>query len=445
MIHISQIYSCSEVSHGSELYYICELGKYSMLNYSEPLSLKGVVIQDVLNDSEIWQFFRLAVYKGWLVDVCDLGNSFAISDAFPLRRDLQSIVNLHLTLNKVEPDAQDIKNRAADIDYAYDTPKRAHVGVKSMEGDEWVWHIDGNGDFVDNNSLFNRSRGDQTWLSFLAMLAIQRFHKGYPKAIKLEITNQVVLEPRSMSYLLDLLDSSTCFTGWVRLVWSENITVEKKLQLGYVAWYTVGRDRGLCKRFYNGVEKFRYMQEELDLRVGDLCLFYTRNKEQRNNYMKSIDSCHIAKITRLTKTEIGFELINTMRTYYHGKKDFYNHPTAIQFMYTEKKPFEALNTSTRDYSLADIGVGYLLYGEQFFIVPLDFADDTHDAWVSNSNGEDHLLLPQNDFIYWVLEDYDYEYNKDRFLKRYFSHRDPARTRYLRGEQLEDWMYLNEEG
>ena len=67
-VHISQFYSCSEVSLSSELYYLSELGKYLFLNYDRALSIDGVILNSVLKKSLYWDYFRVAVKQGWVVD-----------------------------------------------------------------------------------------------------------------------------------------------------------------------------------------------------------------------------------------------------------------------------------------------------------------------------------------------------------------------------------------
>ena len=52
----------------------------------------------------------------------------------------------------------------------------------------------------------------------------------------------------------------------------------------------------------------------------------------------------------------------------------------------------------------------MLYNEGYFIVPLDACTDVSEQWVTNGVTSDKLLLPQNDLIYWILKDYDVQFN-----------------------------------
>ena len=73
-------------------------------------------------------------------------------------------------------------------------------------------------------------------------------------------------------------------------------------------------------------------------------------------------------------------------------------------------------------------------------MPLNHANDTIPTQVTDGTRDELLLLDQNNLIYWILEDYHYEYNKERFLERYFNGVEPLRDRYLRGESIEAAYY-----
>ena len=116
---------------------------------------------------------------------------------------------------------------------------------------------------------------------------------------------------------------------------------------------------------------------------------------------------------------------------------------AVKKMYMGIMPYESLRYQTQTLSLLDVGIEYMLYNEGYFIVPLDACTDVSEQWVTNGVTSDKLLLPQNDLIYWILKDYDVQFNEQRFLARYFSKSEPLYTRYMRGETLEDCYYAKE--
>ena len=113
---------------------------------------------------------------------------------------------------------------------------------------------------------------------------------------------------------------------------------------------------------------------------------------------------------------------------------------AVKALYAGKFPYEQLITRQESFDLLEVGVEYYLYDELMFILPLEQAEDMKEQWVSRDGRVDKLILSQNDLIYWILEDYKYEYNKERFLERYFKNKEPLRDRYMRGDVLEDYHF-----
>ena len=81
-----------------------------------------------------------------------------------------------------------------------------------------------------------------------------------------------------------------------------------------------------------------------------------------------------------------------------------------------------------------------MYKELYFILPLSSADETwknilvHDDRVAYSKDNLYSInyMSQNDFIYWVLEDYNYDYNVQRFLDLNFGDKIPMRDLFYQG-------------
>lgn len=444
-VHISQFYSCSEVKLACELYYICELGKYSKLNYNKPVSLDGVILNSCLKKSVLWQYFRMACDEGWLVNTGVAKEELIITAQTPLNLDKQVVCNYLYTLDEVAYDSEDITKRRNSFEYDLRTPVKSQISFEFTNNHAWKWSINGFEDkyFTVNNHSLNHNHADQAWLSLIAFVAVTRLFTGHPDILGIVFSNNTVLNTMAISYIMILADETQALTGWCHYALDETIMENTQLQLGYTAWYARGRDLGFLNKWYSGKEKFEYMKK-LDLRVGDLVMFYERDKAQKMNYIKSIASCHLAKITYLTDDEIGLELINTVKPYFQGKEDFDDHTIAVKKMYMNNLPYTKISTTKRDFALADIGVEYYLYSEKCFILPLDCSDDAKVTRVSDGNRKDTLILDQNNLVYWILKDYDYQFNEDRFLSRYFKDIEPLYTRYMRGEELEEMYYYKEE-
>ena len=132
----NSLYSTSKVSLGSELFYICELGKYLNQN-GHQLSLLGVSLVPELRNSRFWEYLRLAVDRGWLTDVDVPNVDLAVSLGNPIRLD--NVLNVLITENKVEYDKADFKRRLSDEIYNQSEPKLLQVAFKSKDDKKWCW------------------------------------------------------------------------------------------------------------------------------------------------------------------------------------------------------------------------------------------------------------------------------------------------------------------
>jgi hypothetical protein len=443
--HISQFYSCSEIKLACELYYVCELGKYSKLNHGIPLSLDGVLLNSVLKKSPIWNYFRMAVDEGWLEDTGVDANELRITVQHPIDNLKNHVVNYLFVLEEVPFNMEDSNRRKTDLNYDLRTPIRSQISFEIMKDEYWKWTPKGADEmhFLQNNKSLNHNRSDQAWLSLVAMVAVNRFYNHVPEVLWLKFEDSTVLNNMALAYLIILADETTCLNGWVRLD-ASLINQATYLQLSFTAWYAKGRDTGLCDRWYTGKEKYDYLKT-LDITEGDLVMLYERDKSQRMNYVKTIAGCHLAKVETLTDDTIVFDVINTVKPYSTGKADFDDHTTIVKKMYNENRPYEKLNHSKMSLSLADIGVEYLLYNEKYFIIPLDESNDMRPMYVEDGLGNHAVLnLDQNNLTYWILKDYNVEFNEERFLKRYFPNKLPLYTRFMNGEQLEPECYYQDE-
>lgn len=448
MIHISQFYPCSEVTLACELYYICELGKYSKIKHDTPVSLDGVILSKVLKKSPIWEHFRIAVHEGWLVNTGISDNTFAVTPSYPVMIDNSELRNYLICTDEVVYDATDSAKRREDYNYRVMAPQPVQVSFQERNDEYWLWSIGGEGasKFMVNNNAINHNRADQSWVSLIAMVAVERLFTGAPKKLLLHFSSQVVVRAINVSYVLILSEETSCMTGWCEFYFDEATISDKvKLHLGYVSWYVKGRDIGMCDRWYNGKEKYAYATCKFGLQEGDLCMFYLRDKSAKQDYIKSIVSCHLAKIIKMTPKEIELELINTTKPYYQGKVDFDNHTMAVKRMYMDVMPYEKINTSMCKYSMADIGVEYMLYTETCFIAPLEETNDLRVITANNGVRTSKFQLPQNELVWWILKDYGYEFNEQRFLDRYFRGSEPVREVFMRDEPVEDYFYYREDG
>lgn len=424
MVHVSQFYPCSQISLASELLYICELGKYLSKNYGEELSIDGVVLDNCLKKSPIWEYFRFCVSEKWVINVGNLGLDFDISIIHPLSIDNNKISNILVTEDRVEFNPNDASKRALDEEYKYKVPELFQVTFTKNDN-AWLWESK----IENNNKLSGHNVTHQRFVSLVAYVAVNRLKTGEPSYLGVSFNQELLLLHGSApAYLISLMEETSCM-DWCKLVFEDNVADSVKLQTGYLAWYHKGRDLGMLNRWYSGKEKLAYCNDVLDIKEGDIVMFYHRPKASKSNFIKSITSCNIARVDKLTSDTITLTKINTMKLRYQAEVDWNNYTTLVRSMYCGKLPYENLNTTKESYSLTDFGVGYMMHTELEFIVPLSECNDEVETLVSNGVREDKLILPQNEFIYWLLEDYNFKYNRERFVDKYLGG-NPFRNYYF---------------
>lgn len=447
-IHISQFYSCSEVVLSSDLYYLSELGKYLFFNHGRALSIDGVILSSILKKSLYWDYFRVAVKQGWVVDTNLPNYETDITIQYPVNYDTDDFKNFFITLDECIYDAVDYAKRQESAEYNYTTPKPTQVCFTKMTDDVWFWTLKGTcaKDEMINSASLNTSCASKAWISMIAMVAVNRLMTGVPEKLCIEFPYVVAKNQLALSDFLLLMDESNALTGWIFFSFDNSISGDIIRQVGYEAWWYKGKERGLVDRWYSPKEKLNYMRNTLNFDVGDLVILYERKYSTKFNYIKSIASCHFAIIREMTNTSVTFEVINTVKTKYGAEVYFKNQTMAVKEMYCGSTTYKTWNSSKVTYDLADLGVEYYLHTEVNFIVPLNQADDILELDVTDGNGRTGCYaLSQNDAVYWILKDYNIDFNEDKFLSTYFKDRETAYGVFMSGKDLPtDWEVHRED-
>lgn len=443
LVHISQFYPCTKVELAGELCYICELGKYLKEYYGDKLSLNGVQLSSVLRKSAYWDYLRIALMEGWVTDTGLTEDDYEDSPANKIEWGTEELKNVLYTTSSIRFDRDEATKRSLDPEYNLRVPKRTQLVFTRMSMDAYEFSICGKTrtDKDINNKALNDVCAKQLWLSLIAFVAVNRLKTNIPSALMISFDSTVVSSTGSLSYVLSLDDETSALHGWCYYMFDNTVRKADKLHLGYLAWYTKGEDMGYLRRYYVPKEKIRHMKE-LGISVGDPVLFYKRAKKQTKNRVKEIEGANVAIIRGMTPTTITVDLINTTKLKSQGKLDFDNNSTSIKSMYIEPS-YMKLNVTTRTFSWQDIGIEYMMYDELCFLLPLNEADDIKTQFVDNGVETAILNLPQNDFIYWLLKDYDVEFNEDKFLSTYFDGFQTLYNQFMESGQVPAEFYMTE--
>ena len=436
--HISQIYNCAEITTPCELFYVCELGKYLAIDFCRQLSLDGVIIADNLKNSYAYTVFRIAVTLGYIVNYGDEGSVKKIDESEVFELNTAQFVNDYYYFVKNNQNFYDCPKTVADL--LVPKHKQVSIDTKTEEG-KWIWSLageDGVHYSINRDAVLITKHSHQNLISLIAKVAISRFvSDGTPKELVLLLDRDMLIKPYCTGYI-DILQETTVAIPWVSYI-PKSCDTDRWKQNSYYSWYLKGADDGVVGKSYSVQAKKQHI-DDLDIKVGDLVLFYKRKSMQQANFLKEIDSFKIARYDGLKgRDRIKFTTINTTKTRYTAKHDYDENTMIVKAMYADKLPYENLNVTQEDLDIRDVGIEYYMLGEEYFILPItDGKDFCYNIFVGDISREYKLWMEWKDLTYWILEDYGFPYNKQRFLDKCFVDREPLYEQFQNGSNLEDW-------
>lgn len=437
VVHISQFYNCSEISVCSELYYVCELGKNLLMRGNKSLSLNGVVLSDTLRSSRYWDFFRIAVKSGWVINANVNDLSFDISIQSPV--DDSKFNNIFLVEEEYAYDAEDASKRRLDLMYDIMTPKKAHVEFAKRDADKWYFEFSKpspSGAYSSSKDL-NGKFSSQSWVSICAYVAVNRFLHGVPETFFLELGDSVVASKQlPTADILLLYQETDALKGWVNLFL--NVNEHLNLQCGYQSWWFSKYESGLARREYAAKEKYEYASR-LGIKTGDVVMLYERCIEQRFNYIKTISGARMAVVTSISKRGITLNTISNRKSKYSYQQIYDNFTDETKALYcNNSESLGKLRSATIYKDWIDLGVDGMLWSETEFITLLQ-GDDIQTLSIELEGQPVEIVLNEYDTIYWVLKDYDIDFDDERFVKLYYKNDIPAYEKYKQNMPMSQYI------
>lgn len=417
---ISQFYPCSKVELGSELYYICELGKY-LKEDGHALSLDGISLSSELRVSKYWNYLYVAYVNGW---VTDLDIDFGLS---PNTLSLRGVRNILITEDSVEYDFEEQTKRRNDYEYSVFTPERKQVVFFSKSDDLWTFSRleDSLSNSINLQSLKN-DYSSQSWVSLTAYVAVHRSLHDSPKALSLVLTSDYTMCSLSFADMTLLLEETDALNGWC----FTDIGLDTKFS--YESWWFKHNDRGYLSRFYTAVEKLAEFKK-LGFYEGDVVFLYERDKCQQLNKVKSVSSCNYAIIRSVDDTGLVLDVFYTTNTRYGEQVRFDSFPESLQAMYVDSS-YKECRHSIKSISWLSIGVEYMLFDESFFISRIDDKVDCLTIQAMSSTLEEREFnLDCVNAIYWLFKDHSIEFNEDAYRKKYLKHSTAMYDLFLEGK------------
>lgn len=380
VMHINEIYSCVEVSTPSELYYIAELNKY-LESYGRVLSIEGVAIKEE---------YKSCIYYSYLKSTDVIGVEHE-----SLPEDLRG----------------KLFTKFLDLDDIY---------IEKESNIEWVFDFDGKGRNTKNYTTFKGLLASQAYVSFMALLTINKIMKGQPSIVKFDFTVANVCITKNYT-TWDIIDlwliylRTRALSSWV----SFELPKEKlaEAQLNYEAYVIECRLVQNVTDYMPVSEKIEYYRSHF--MIGDIVMLYTKlaSGSERDS-IKQVESCQIARIDKATNEGITLMVFNAKDTPLTAKKRIESLPARVRELYGNNH-YMKHNEQSTFVRWSDIGLEVGLYMEQQFFTDLN-CNDSACLWFEKNGEEFELELDNADAIYAILCERNIEFNKERFKKLYFS-------------------------
>lgn len=427
-IHISELYPVSTVVLGSELYYICELGKY-LKQCGYQLSLNGVVLDHCLKKSRFWDYLKVANYNEWVADLDCLASEMDLTGN-PLGQ-LKTVVNRIYSEVPVEQSKEEMEKRNEDTFYNVVTPVPYQIVFESKTPQMWVWSK-GKQDalLINSRALSGTNYSSQSFVSLVAYVAVKRFLTNEFSTFKLVLDEMYLTQEHAVSDLTLLLERTNAL-DWLETEF--NVSEERKVNLGYEAWLYRGRELGFDQREYTPKEKLANFKR-LGFAVGDVVGLYERKVSQKGNMVKSLVDFHFAIIDKVSSQGITFKVVLSKKTKYGYHREFMDLPQSVKDMYVGRKTLgKDFRYKEQTILWNDLGVEYMMDAEREFITTLQ--GDDSGTLVVLADGEERVLeLCEFDLIYWILKDYEVDFAEAKFLKKYFPNSEPVYFKVMGGSK-----------
>jgi hypothetical protein len=384
-IHISQFYACSEISLGSEMYYLCEVAK-NLSKHDMVLSLDGVILHKDLEKSMYYLYFLDNIKKGLIVDT-------NISK-FPPIIEVSGI-------------------------YDEDLMEEEHQPIFTEQNDNyWLFDLKGKcpDDLTQNILRFNGTYNSQAWVSIIAYVSVNRFLTGIPTKFEMKFDYSVTYQSMATADIILLMEDTNALQGWFEL------KVNNELQAYYEAWFKKWQEKGYMQKSVSIVDKFEYLIHN-NFKKGCPVFLYQRENKRKNDNIKSIKNCNIAVIRDLNKTSITLEIVPRRETRYMTKVKYDSYGDDVKALFGDKYPWNQKNTRYETFDLTEIGVDMLMFREEYFISNVDKDDmlvltDIPDG--GDEYDETKIELSCQQAVYWILKDWDIEFDSDWYVNTFLK-------------------------
>ena len=373
-----------EIRTVSELFYVCELGKYLYYYTGQALDISEVYFNEQLRNTQQWTYMKLALINGWIRSFHTMSIDLKGID-WP---GMKQIANIFVWVTEPEKEPMQLSQISNHvITMKYNQTEDGYLELRPKRFSE-------------------RIRSELVYLSFIAHMVIKNtLEKTHIKTlIKIE-SNSVDIGPYVMVY--DLYESGL-IKEWLEIKVNDGFAKDLK----YRAWLNDGFEKGISLKQYSNQEKLAYMKK-LDIAEKDVVFIYTRRNSKVENTIKSAD---LAIINEIKENEIKFTVIMNPRLRADIEQDYNKLNPTLKQMFS-KKDLNNLNIIEKTFSMDDLGISQMVNKERYFIEPLGKTKDTvktfMEKYLGNLINKD-VEITQEEFIARLLRENNIDFNVQKY-------------------------------
>ena len=371
-----------KIHSGSELIFLYELAKYTKELLNKELDFEDIQMIKELRSSEYYSYvyskglnMNYSPMDSELVDISEISRKFFNSD-------LSGIVFQE-------------KNEKRWV-YNYRTDTRANLVLNQ----------------------YNRSAG---YVSLYCYMLISYYKKG--KKAPLLVLENTSPKQEEMEYLDVLILSNfgnNFLKGKVEIHFSKDVVIQPEWE-AYIMYH---RQLGMMNREISVSDKMKYVLKNYN--YGDVVLYYTTDKAIKSKTIRRLMTCHPGVITGMTRKGVTVTYYPDIQTKLTTKRELQKAEEVCGGEYKYSwADYNRFIVSKVHLDYYDFGIDTLFYTEDNYLLsPLNGTDEFEQYLVDANGIEGVYKMDTLNTIYAVFEDRGINYNKERFLEKYFKKEKP---------------------
>ena len=219
---------------------------------------------------------------------------------------------------------------------------------------------------------------------------------------------------RTTSIYLDIMSCRRTIDWFARMVELEIGTEGENIDSEFYLFINDGIIAGRRQLWSIGDKKKQL--EKVGIVEGSICVLYERNGLADINPVGKITNSNIVRVNSITDDSVCVTIIPLYRSKEEIEEDYLSIPEESRNMFIDMLDYK-VNLYNKELSLYSLGIHNYLYEECLFICPID-EYGTVRKLVTIDNKRGMVELSQRNAIYWLLCQYDVEFDRELYKLMY---------------------------